>query len=353
MKIETMNSNERKKRIIWAIDALEPPGKLQANAVATLKGLASAISCEIEPVYIMSQIPEIGVEYSFQWSPQHRSMVEDAAEKIVKKCPLPNLLPPKLLEQSGSSNLGAVDQLATYAARQHATMIVANTHSKTGLKRFFLGSFAEALTLRSTVPVIVVGPHIPKPKPLKKILHPTDFTTQARLTFNKVVDLARDLNAQVVLLHVIPFSLRPYTSANILFPGSYWGLYQDYMRAAIEEADRTAEAWKKLAERRGVAVDSIIDRRGRSVWEAIVDFSKRRGVGLIAMESQTGPMASAIMGSVTRQVLRHSHCPVWTFHPGAKARARIQERPRRPSTGKRRRTTIRSGPRTKITPRTA
>jgi nucleotide-binding universal stress UspA family protein len=352
-----MNGNERKKRIIWAIDALEPPGRLQSNALAMLKNISNTLPCEIEPVYVLSQIPEIGIDYDFRWSPQHRSMVEDTATRLVRKFSIPNLLPPRILEQAGSSSIGAVDLLANHAARQHATMIVANTHSKTGLKRFFLGSFAETLTLRSRIPVVVVGPHIPKPKPLRKILHPTDFTSQARLTFNKVLDLASELRAEVILLHVIPFTLQPYTSANILFPGSYWGLYQDYMRAAVAEADRTAEIWRKLAEKKKVQLDTIIDRRGRSVWESIMDFSQRRGIGLIAMESQTGPLASAIMGSVTRQVLRHARCAVWTFHPGAKTRARVirgkGERTRRESTTERRRPVIRTGPRTKITPRTA
>ena len=52
------------------------------------------------------------------------------------------------------------DAVIDEAARQHATAIVAGSHGRRGLRRFFLGSVAESIVRRSDIPVLVVpGKH--------------------------------------------------------------------------------------------------------------------------------------------------------------------------------------------------
>ncbi len=50
----------------------------------------------------------------------------------------------------------AADAILAAADRQHAGLIVCGTHGRRGVQRFFLGSVAESVVRRSTVPVAVV-----------------------------------------------------------------------------------------------------------------------------------------------------------------------------------------------------
>lgn len=311
-----------KKNLIWALDPLEAlrekPGKLQANAAETLRFLSEKHHCAIEPVYVMNAAPPISIETDVEWAPIYFEAAENAAQKILNQFPKLSLLPLKILTQSGTSTFGAANTLAQYAFRQQAFLIVANTHSKSGFKRFFLGSFAETLLLRSQIPVVVVGPHSHKIQAFDQILFPTDFAPHTRFVFKRVLDLARTLGSNITLLYVIPFTVQPYTSGNILFPGSYWGAYLDYVTATKKFAQKNAQTWSNLASKHGVKVNLVIDDRGyRSIWESILQQARKNRVGMIAMESMSGPVSSVVIGSVTRQVVRHAECPIWILHPKA------------------------------------
>lgn len=317
-KQPVMTRSQQTPTLIWAIDPLEAlrekPGKLQANIAELLKRLSTHFSMPIEPVYVMSSMPQPSVEFNFEWPVIYRDVIDTSVKQIVKRFPRLRLLPLKVLTQAGSSTYGAVETLSNYAMRKKAFLIIAGTHSKRGLKRFLLGSFAETLILRSSTPVIIVGPHLAKLPPLKKILFPTDFSHHSQQIFRRLVEFAKAFHADITLLHVIPFTVRPYTSGNILFPASYWGAFVDYVQATRKSTEKHGQSWGKFARKSGIQLDWIVDDRGSSsVWEAILFHAKKKRVGMIAMEAVSGPIASTVIGSVTRQVARHAECPVWTF----------------------------------------
>jgi nucleotide-binding universal stress UspA family protein len=51
-----------------------------------------------------------------------------------------------------------------------------------------------------------------------------------------------------------------------------------------------------------------------SISTAITSLAREKKVGWIAMEGQSGPIAAALLGSITRQVIRTAPCPVWVIH---------------------------------------
>ncbi len=48
---------------------------------------------------------------------------------------------------------------------------------------------------------------------------------------------------------------------------------------------------------------------------------------MIAMASQSGPILSHLIGSVTRQVIRQTPCPTWILHPRDKAESSQHDEP--------------------------
>lgn len=62
---------------------------------------------------------------------------------------------------------GPAESIAATAEERHATLIVAGTHGRRGIRRFFLGSTAEDLVRRSETPVLVVP--VPKRAGAEKV----------------------------------------------------------------------------------------------------------------------------------------------------------------------------------------
>jgi nucleotide-binding universal stress UspA family protein len=91
------------------------------------------------------------------------------------------------------------------ARRHEADLIVAGTHSKSGLQRLVLGSTAEELIRHAACPVLTVGPHARQPNdgPLvfRTIVYATDFSIQASKAAVYAMSFAQDSGAHLYLCH--------------------------------------------------------------------------------------------------------------------------------------------------------
>jgi len=91
------------------------------------------------------------------------------------------------------------------AREKHIDLIVVGTHGRTGLSKALLGSVAESIFRRSQVPVLTVGPnarHLPASGP-KRLLVPIDFTDVSQHCATYACALAREHQAELVLMHVV------------------------------------------------------------------------------------------------------------------------------------------------------
>ncbi len=92
-----------------------------------------------------------------------------------------------------------------------ADLIVVGTHGRSGLDRLLCGSVAESVLQRSIRPVLVVRQRdlSRTAKPIRIILHPTDFSGRSRPALGVALALARSHRARLVLLHAGPGDLGP------------------------------------------------------------------------------------------------------------------------------------------------
>ena len=95
----------------------------------------------------------------------------------------------------------------------HIDLIVMGTHGRTGVDKFFMGSVAEEIFRRSTVPVLTIGPHVRSSVHaggrFHRILFPTDFTAASEAASPYAISLAQENKAKLVLLHVMRIPNRP------------------------------------------------------------------------------------------------------------------------------------------------
>ena len=93
-------------------------------------------------------------------------------------------------------------------AELRADLLVLGTHGRSGFKRLLLGSVVEGVIRKITCPTLVVPPRaadIPATTPVqfRQILCAVDFSECSRIAAAQAIQLARQTDAHLTLLHVI------------------------------------------------------------------------------------------------------------------------------------------------------
>ena len=300
------------QRIIWAVDADMEDKALFQKTVKTIRAWTRDSSVTIAPVYVLS--PDqvcLPTEFFGEMHDELKTTGRGKLEKALEKISLPGLEPTTVIVSPNYSLRSAVHELVSHARNEGATLIVASTLSKKGVTRFLFGSFAETLVLQSDIPVLLISP---KTQPVSKVSHilfPTDLSDKAREVFHTVLSLAADQKAKLTLFHKVEY-LNSFSS-----PAFTPEIYHKCLDQDLERRRVGLAKLAQLASGRGVAVDIVTNTSGSSIVESIVKTARRMKVDLIALASQTGPVTTALLGSVTRQLVRRSSAPVWVVHPAA------------------------------------
>lgn len=100
--------------------------------------------------------------------------------------------------------------LEAVISRDNIDLIVVGTRGRTGFQKLLLGSVAEEILRRSTVPVLTIGPDISKSASadghFRSVLFATDFSASSLSTTPFAISLAEETQAELVLLNVLPQS---------------------------------------------------------------------------------------------------------------------------------------------------
>jgi nucleotide-binding universal stress UspA family protein len=155
-------------------------------------------------------------------------------------------------------------------------------------------------------------------RPIKTILHPTDFSENSTSALELACSLARDQGARLVLLHVVPHP-----------PAVPWN--EDVRARPLgEHIEEDLAAYQKEMEQKlhqlripdpNVPVEQLL--KEGDVPAGIVRTGEETSCDLIVMgtHGQTG-LTRGLMGSVAEEVTRKAFCPVLTVstpRPGAQA----------------------------------
>ena len=181
-------------------------------------------------------------------------------------------------------------------------LIVLATQGRSGVARLLMGSSAEEILRRSPVPVITVGPLVPKGKaeqPLGSVLFATDFSTQSNAAVPWAISLANESRVPLVLLHVIAKrASEPAASSQLS------------VAEALHNLHELVPQETQLLSR-----PEAIVRYGEPAT-AILTAAEEKGSGLIVLGvrgAEGVPGAAVHLESpVTHRVVAQARCPVLT-----------------------------------------
>lgn len=289
------------KHILWAVDVFEE-SVTHRRPLSFVKNMSSKLHNTVELAHILnfayvpprSEVPS--------WGEALRVMAETKLEELAAASELANIKTTILPVEDGGSTRKNVEILIQHAKKTKADAIVVSTHARTGLSRMVLGSFAETLLLQSPIPVLTVNPGVQGDGTISTMLLPTYFTQECHSEFQTVLALAGDLGANLTLYYKEPL---PLTGSFAVPAGMY-----DQTTEEIGARRQIAAKWEHEAQKHGVKGTVVLDEVPGNVSSAITEYAKDKHIDLITMFTRSDRLATVLIGSATRQVVRESSCPV-------------------------------------------
>lgn len=198
-------------------------------------------------------------------------------------------------------------------------LVIMTTHGHSGLSRLLLGSNADKLIRRLTVPVLVVHPAPDRrivPANVRRILVPLDGSRLSASILDEVKEVAALLKAQVLLGMIVEPT--PPMVPPVPYP---LGLPPVTEEARMLHDQRYLEAAQERLEEQGISVETAVVL-GNKVSRRIVELAERRHCDLIMMATHgAGGIDRLFLGSVTDQVVRRAGVPVFVARPHEEVQA--------------------------------
>jgi len=199
------------------------------------------------------------------------------------------------------------DEVIQNAAGDKNTLIVMATHGRSGIQRWLLGSIADKVLHGATNHLLLIRASdqgkTDGEAPLKTMIVPLDGSALAEQAFPDVVDLAKKMQLQVVLVRA--YALPPAIS------GEDYGYYSAELLDHLEsEARDYLQRKVNEIKQKGITSVTSVVNTGYGA-EEIITLARNTPDNLITMctHGRSG-MKRWVLGSVTDRVVRHSGDPV-------------------------------------------
>lgn len=185
-------------------------------------------------------------------------------------------------------------------------LIVLGTHGRTGAQKLMMGSVAEEIFRRSTVPVVTIGPAVRTSAHggarFHRVLFATDFTSESTTAAPYAVSLAQENQARLILLHIMPKPRQQSSEGDAIFEIS--------VAEAIHQLYAAVPQPSELFCPPEVLVDY-----GRPA-DRIVAVAKDRAADLIVLgvRSESGHLGAAVHleRTTAHNIVARAPCPVLT-----------------------------------------
>ena len=226
---------------------------------------------------------------------------------------------PGINVQCGVEKGKPADVIIDRAAAGKNMLIAMATHGRSGPNRWLLGSVAEKVLRGSINPLLLVRVN-EKAKSdseatLKSVIVALDGSALAETILPTVVELAKALNLEVLLIRVFDIPATLYGGSEGRYAINYDAIRERFKSEAHGYLGNKAEELRPL----GLDKVSLVCPAGNSADEILL-LGQQVPDSFIAMCSHgRSGMSRWVLGSVTEKVVRHSDNPVLIIRPGTES----------------------------------
>ena len=185
-----------------------------------------------------------------------------------------------------------------------ADLVVLGTHGRTGAQKLLLGSVAEEIFRRASVPVLTIGPWVRSGAHngahFHRVLFASDFTPESLAAAPYAISLAQEHEARLMLLHVLPEPKRRDQNR----PNEISVAHA--MHELFELVPKEVELWCRP--------DPVVEYGEPA--ERILQAATDRDADLIVLgvRSAAGRLGAAthLGRTIAHKIVAHAKCPVLT-----------------------------------------
>ena len=302
---------------LWAVNPFRDKESFRDKAGKLASFLSQKTKWQVEPVFV-SDPSEIRITFELASLDKQKivKFAEEKLEKVLKKWRPKGRLPARTLFQNELSVSASAVELSAHAKKKGGKLILSATHAKGGVGLFGIGSFTQALLSHSAVPVLSMNPDRYRPRPIKRILFATDFSRDSRKAFLKLCELAKSLEAEIIISHIFQHPVYWVPDTNFMYPGlpEFWE--SDFLKKVRPELQEECELFARPARSARIKVScSVKSAASSSTFSAIIDDARAHRADMIALAAEGGAFARGVLGTTTQRVVHNSAVPVWVYRP--------------------------------------
>jgi nucleotide-binding universal stress UspA family protein len=285
----------RIKKILCPVDFSSP----SQQALDYAMNLAATHDSQLQILHVVS--PVIARSYEFYIDTgKVMATVKNQARQELKK--LRQLASDAGIEAEARLRLGDVETEIQNAAEEYrADILVMGKHGRPTVERWFVGSVTEHLLRKSKVPMLIIGERRRKksvPR-IERIIVTSDLSEDSAYALSYAAALARETQATVTYLHVIP-----------VLPAGVGLPYEESLPEAQTELDRLvpveARKWCTIVTKVETGVP----------YQEILSIADKTRVDMLVMNTHgKGMLERALLGSTAERVIRGARCPVLAIPP--------------------------------------
>jgi nucleotide-binding universal stress UspA family protein len=274
-------------RVLWAIPDSSQLGRRMHTApqlLSSLRRSATQPSLHVEPLLLAHDRHDLPMRLD-ENEEEYSKLLVAHWNRCIARYELPELAPPRVIFPTDTRCKTAVKCLAQYAAGHCFDVIVVGAEDFKGLRCWLGGNFAARLLRFSSVPMIVVTPRTHPMHAVSAVLFASDLSDESRRAFAAVLRLASALRCRVILYHA------------------------SHHRSDLAHVDRMVGE----ARASDVEIDARVEPPARSIASAILSQAESLApaLPLLALAHRSSAWRSGLRGSITREVLRRTICPLW------------------------------------------
>lgn len=295
---------------IWAVDPFPKDKRFLAKAQKALTSWGKNQQLKIQPVSMVSPSDlRWPIEYMTPQEDEIHYLTQSTLKPLLRGLHMKNMKDPRIILDTSLSRWGSVDNFLKYARKQNAELIVVTTHERKGVGKFRLGGFTRTLIEKSKIPVLTVRPDSQVPTRFSRILFPTDFSKTSKQAFLKVLEIAKNLKAEIVIFHQLEIPMIWETElSGPLFPNVE--PLSEYTDKITRQQKAKGETLIELAAEKNLKASFVLSEGNIALSRDILKVSKQKKTDLVVMDLQPHAMARAILGSWAREVIETSPRPV-------------------------------------------
>jgi nucleotide-binding universal stress UspA family protein len=276
-------------KVLVALDGSPAGETILQHLDGILPPRATLVLMHVLPAPVPSSTPEVANLLHLQ--EEAEEYLADVRERF-----------PRLRSKSIVETGDPVERLLATAREEEVDALALTTHARSGLTTLLMGSVARKVVQRAGLPVLLVRPEARSPRPLRQILVPLEGPEGAETILRAIQPLAKETDAKVTLLHVLPFArvADPVTGFNPIvlrpmeLPSISWlDPLVEFLTNHGVRAEKSVLAGEP---------EEVVLREGGNA-------------DLIALRTRgRGGFPRLILGSIAEQVVKSSARPVLLFH---------------------------------------